>query len=145
MTKAHKTPPTTAPAPEQAHNIWLAGLGAWAQAQAEGSKMFETLVRDGLNLQRQTQASLAQATEQFTAMTAKASKGLNGVFEQRVAQSMARMGIPGTEEWSHMLTRMAELEARVQQLLAQATQDAAAPDAETESARTATRRPRKAS
>ena len=34
------------------HQIWLAGLGAMAQAQAQGSKAIETLVSDGLAFQR---------------------------------------------------------------------------------------------
>mgnify|MGYP000627680111 CR=1 FL=1 len=42
-------------------DIWLAGLGAMAQAQAQareqGSKAFESLVEKGLAFQRQSQAS----------------------------------------------------------------------------------------
>ena len=30
--------------PEQAQNIWLAGMGALAKAQTEGSKAFDSLV-----------------------------------------------------------------------------------------------------
>jgi hypothetical protein len=85
--------------------------------------MFEALVRDGLNLQRQTQASLAQATEQFAAMTAQASQarwtGLSGVFEHRVAKSLSRMGMPCAEDWAQVQERLAQLEAAVRQLQGQ--------------------------
>ena len=32
---------------DSAQQIWLAGLGAFSKAQAEGGKVFETLVKDG--------------------------------------------------------------------------------------------------
>ena len=37
---------------DSANQIWLAGLGAFNKAQAEGSKAFEALVQEGVNLQR---------------------------------------------------------------------------------------------
>jgi len=41
---------------ESAQQIWLAGMGAFSKAQEEGSKVFESLVKEGLTLQRKTQA-----------------------------------------------------------------------------------------
>jgi hypothetical protein len=35
---------------EMSRQIWLAGLGAFSRAQAEGMKMFETLVEQGQSL-----------------------------------------------------------------------------------------------
>jgi hypothetical protein len=32
---------------DSAHVIWLAGLGAFAKAQQEGSKLFDSLVKEG--------------------------------------------------------------------------------------------------
>src|SRR3546814_9728797 len=34
---------------ESAQQIWLAGVGAFGRAQAEGTKLFEGLVKEGLN------------------------------------------------------------------------------------------------
>ena len=39
---------------ESAQQIWLAGLGAFAKAQEEGGKAFESLVKEGLTIQRKT-------------------------------------------------------------------------------------------
>ena len=36
---------------ESAQQIWLAGVGAFGRAQAEGTKLFEGLVKEGLNLE----------------------------------------------------------------------------------------------
>src|SRR3546814_15221470 len=35
-----------------AQQIWLAGVGAFGRAQAEGTKLFEGLVKEGLNLEQ---------------------------------------------------------------------------------------------
>ena len=39
---------------ESAQQIWLAGLGAFAKAQGEGGKLFETLLKEGSNLEQKT-------------------------------------------------------------------------------------------
>ena len=44
-------PPLTNTIRESAQQIWLAGLGAFAKAQAEGGKVFEALVREGQTMQ----------------------------------------------------------------------------------------------
>ena len=40
---------------ESAQQIWLAGMGAFSRAQAEGTKVFEALVKEGATLQKKTQ------------------------------------------------------------------------------------------
>ena len=40
---------------DSAQQIWQAGLGAFTRAQAEGSKAFESLVKEGVSIQRKTQ------------------------------------------------------------------------------------------
>src|SRR3546814_19594747 len=37
---------------ESAQQIWLAGVGAFGRAQAAGTKLFEGLVKEGLNLEQ---------------------------------------------------------------------------------------------
>ena len=39
---------------DSAQQIWLAGLGAFAKMQQEGSKAFEALVKDGAGMQKKT-------------------------------------------------------------------------------------------
>lgn len=49
---------------ESAQQVWLAGVGAFERAQAEGTKLFETLVKEGLSLEqitRKTAGGKAQA------------------------------------------------------------------------------------
>lgn len=42
---------------DSAQQIWQAGLGAFTRAQAEGSKAFESLVKEGVSIQRKTAAA----------------------------------------------------------------------------------------
>ena len=86
------------------HQIWLAGLGAMAQAQAQGNKAFETLVSDGLAFQRKSQEEAQQrfqeATERFANMAQGLGQQATGridklehVFEERVARALHRLEI----------------------------------------------------
>ena len=45
---------------ESSRQIWLAGLGAFSRAQAEGMKMFETLVEQGQSLESRTKRAASR-------------------------------------------------------------------------------------
>ncbi len=53
-----------------AQQIYLAGLAQFGKAQQEGGKVFEGLVKEGLAIQRRTQAA---AEERITEVTSKAA------------------------------------------------------------------------
>lgn len=132
------------------HQIWLAGLGAMAQAQAQGSKAIETLVNDGLAFQRKSQEEARQrfeeATERFTSMAQGLGQQASGridklehVFEERVARALHRLGMPTLQDIAELQARVSDLEAQ----LAKASQPApktAKPAAKTTVAKTAARK-----
>lgn len=94
---------------DSAQQIWLAGLGAFSKAQADGSKTFESLVKEGQALQAKAQTT---AQEKFAEVTSKAngmtgdllSKAtgqwdkLEGIFEERVSKALKKMGIPTNQD-----------------------------------------------
>ncbi len=109
---------------ESAQQIWLAGLGAFAKAQQEGGKVFETLVQDGVNLQRKTQAvaqeRMAEATERMTelagGLSARAGQQwsrLETIFEERVARALSGLGVPAASELQTLAQRVAQLESEL--------------------------------
>src|SRR6186713_3152685 len=60
---------------DSSHKIWLAGLGAFSRAQREGAKVFETLVKQGEELQSRTrQAATETAAAARGAAAAKAKE-----------------------------------------------------------------------
>ena len=97
---------------DSAQNIWLAGLGAFAKAQEEGSKVFENLVKEGSHLQQttqQAQAKMTEAAEKVGQMASGQMDKLETIFEERVAKALKSMGLPSAED-------VAALQARVEQL-----------------------------
>ena len=60
---------------ESAQQIWLAGMGAFAKAQAEGKQVFESLVKEGASLQKKTQGvaeeKFGEVTSKMTSMAAR--------------------------------------------------------------------------
>lgn len=112
---------------ESAQQIWLAGMGAFAKAQQEGSKVFDALVRDGVNLQRKTQAvaeeKIGEVTSRVTNMAGEVgSKAgqhwdkLETIFEQRVARSMSRLGVPTATDLDALREQIDALSAEVARL-----------------------------
>lgn len=108
---------------DSAQQIWLAGMGAFAKAQAEGGKAFDTLIKEGMSLQRKTQtvaeAKLSEVSGKMTGMASEvqARAGqqwdkLENIFEERTAKALRKLGVPSAQD-------LAALAARVDQLAAQ--------------------------
>lgn len=112
---------------DSAQQIWLAGMGAFAKAQQEGGKVFETLVKEGTSLQRKTQAvaeeRIGEVTSKMTAMadgvTAKAGQQwdkLESIFEERVSKAMNKLGVPSRKDVDALVERIDALSAQVAKL-----------------------------
>ena len=112
---------------DSAQQIWLAGMGAFSKAQEEGTKVFEALVKEGMNLQRKTQTvaeeKIGEVTGKMSAMagtvTAKAGQNwdkLEAIFEQRTAKAMNKLGVPTAKDVDALIQRVDELAAAVAKL-----------------------------
>ena len=112
---------------ESAQQIWLAGMGAFSKAQEEGGKVFEALVKEGTSLQRKTQAvaeeKLGEVTSRMTNMAgdvgAKAGQQwdkLETIFEERVAKSLNKLGVPSAKDVDALIKRIDALSAQVAKL-----------------------------
>jgi poly(hydroxyalkanoate) granule-associated protein len=123
---------------ESAQQIWLAGMGAFSKAQAEGGKAFENLVKDGLSLQRKTQAvaeeTISGVTGRMNAVadtvTQKAGQNwdkLESIFEARTAKAMNKLGVPTAKDVDALVKRVDELAAAVARLSRQQATAAKAP------------------
>ena len=116
---------------DSAQQIWQAGLGAFTRAQAEGSKAFESLVKEGVSIQRKTQAAaeekISEATSKMTHMATDISSKASGqwdklenIFEERVAKALNKLGVPSAKDVNALIARIEELNKAVQQLSAKA-------------------------
>ena len=109
---------------ESAPQIWLAGLGAVNRAQAEGTRLFEGLVRDGLGLEQQArrvagvQAEAARRNVESTVETARerASETWDRFekgFEDRVHRTLVRLGVPDRNDLADLSRRVDALTAEL--------------------------------
>jgi len=112
---------------DSAQQIWLAGMGAFSKAQEEGTKVFEALVKEGMSLQKKTQAvaeeKLGEVTGKMSAMadtvTAKAGQNwdkLEAIFEQRTAKALNKLGVPTAKDVDALVQRVDALAAAVAKL-----------------------------
>lgn len=102
---------------ESAQQIWLAGVGAFGRAQAEGTKLFEALVKEGLNLEQTArkfaggradevrgvvESRVGQARERASDTWDRLEK----VFEDRVQRALVKLGVPGREDLTELSRRV---------------------------------------
>ena len=84
---------------DSAQQIWLAGLGAFAKAQAEGGKLFESLVKEGAALDAKTRkftegkvaearGNVEGALGQVRERSQETWDKLEKVFEDRVSRAL---------------------------------------------------------
>lgn len=126
--------PLSSSVKDSAQLIWQAGLGAFNKAQAEGTKAFEALVKEGVSFQRKTQSA---AEEKMTEASSKISDMASGIsskaagqwdkletiFEERVAKALNKLGVPSGHDIDALIHRIDELNKSVQKLSAKAAPD----------------------
>ena len=108
---------------ESAQQIWMAGVGAFNRAQGEGSKLFEALVKEGMNIDksaRQMAGGRVDAVRDAVEDRVGAARvratdtwdRLEKVFEDRVQRALNRLGVPGREDIAELTARVDALGAR---------------------------------
>jgi poly(hydroxyalkanoate) granule-associated protein len=125
MAKSPNKPSETSDTPQTPSNeVWLAGLGALAQVQAQGSKAFEKLVGDGLSFQRKSQEQAQQRLQEATARLTDLAQDfgqhasvrvdkLEHLFEERVAKALHRLGMPTLQDMQVLQARIHALEEQL--------------------------------
>lgn len=119
--KSKQPPSGDDPLRDSAQQIWLAGLGAFAKAQEEGSRMFDALVREGTAIQRRTQTAteetLSEAAQRIAAMAGDISSHATGqwgrletLFEDRVGRALEHLGVARAADIAQLARRLDALE-----------------------------------
>ncbi len=112
---------------DSAQQIWLAGLGAFAKAQGEGSKVFDTLMKEGADLHRKTQSAaeekLGDVASKMSAMAGGVGQKANAhwdkletLFEERTARAMSKLGVPSAKDVAALAERVDALAAALAKL-----------------------------
>jgi poly(hydroxyalkanoate) granule-associated protein len=105
---------------DSAQQIWMAGMGAFNRAQGEGSKLFEALVKEGMNIEQHTRKlaggkveAVRDAVENRVGVARERATDtwdrLEKVFEERVQRALNRLGVPSSEDLSDLTARVNSL------------------------------------
>lgn len=110
--------------------IWLAGLGAYSKISNDGSKLFETLVKDGEKAEKQTKNGVVKqvGAAKATAQSAKSRVGdvkdlalgkwseLEGAFDKRLNSAISRLGVPSRNEVKALHSKVDTLTKQIEKL-----------------------------
>ena len=105
---------------DSAQQIWMAGMGAFNRAQGEGSKLFEALVKEGMNIEQHTRKlagggveAVRDAVETRVGVARERATDtwdrLEKVFEERVQRALNRLGVPSSDDLSDLTSRVNSL------------------------------------
>lgn len=121
---------------ESAHEIWLAGLGAFALAGEEGGRLFKQLVKKGSGMEKENKArigmrigKIAARADDFRGEARTAVARLRMPIEAGMTNAMHRLGVPTRKEIATLTKRVEELTRVVAKSKARAAKSRRAPKA----------------
>ena len=123
-----------------AQHIWMAGVGAFNRAQEEGTRLFEALVKEGMNIENKTRKlatgkvdavrdAVEERVGQVRGRAADTWDRLEKVFEERVQRALTRLGVPGREEIAALIDRVDQLNRELRKFSGTPAKAAKAPKA----------------
>jgi poly(hydroxyalkanoate) granule-associated protein len=126
---------------DNAHQVWLAGIGALNRAQSEGSRLFEQLAEEGRQvgdgatpgaggaagrlegLRQNLDAAMGRAQ----ARAGEAWESMGRAFEQRVQQTLRQLDVPTRDDLDALGARIDALTRELQRQQPAAAQSAYPP------------------
>lgn len=129
---ARKQVPAQGPLLEAMHEIWLAGVGAFARAQKDGPKVLEQLLAEGVKVYgaarpvaerlirdaiEQAQGTLGDRIGTARAQAGDTLENLEKMFQTRVHRALHQLGVPSADEIASLSRRVDELNENVEKLV----------------------------
>lgn len=108
---------------DSVHRIWLAGLGALAAAEEEGSKLFSKLVDRGRDVESKGKVEVDKVSEKVRTEVDKAKVKAESAFEtwgekfdEKLTSALHRLGVPTRDEIHNLTQRVEDLNSKVEHL-----------------------------
>ncbi|MBM7334813.1 MAG: phasin family protein [Alcanivorax sp.] len=101
------------------HQIWLAGLGAYARAEEEGSGFFDALVEAGREVERRAKEKTPRVEdikERVRHHTGETIDRMEKAFDDRLGKALSRLGIPNKREVDSLRQRVQDLTNALDQM-----------------------------
>lgn len=105
---------------DSVEQIWLAGLGALALTEDEGSKFFKTLVKRGEGFERTTKARLGKAMSSARQVPGVAMSRIEETIDDTMTGALNRIGVPTKREINGLARRVEGLAASIERRTAPA-------------------------
>ncbi len=109
---------------EYARQIWLAGLGALAKAEKEGSQLFDTLVHRGEELEALAMQRAEDTVEELKDRLGEVQKSaahnldkLEKAFQKRVTRALHRLGVPSREDIQDLARQVNALQESIKAMI----------------------------
>lgn len=124
---------------EYSRKIWLAGLGVYSKIDADGSKLFDSLVKDGEKAEKLAKSAGNKFVDEAKATTSSARSRVEDVkdlalekwsefeeaFDKRLTSAISRLGVPSREEVKNLHAQVDVLTKHIEKLTAAAAKVAA--------------------
>ena len=108
---------------ESAHDIWLAGLGAYAKAGKEGSRLFDSLVDLGESVEKKARDEVSRpiraaerSVEGARSAVAETWQQIELLIERRITKTLHALQIPTQRDVAELTQRVEKLNRTVRQL-----------------------------
>lgn len=101
--------------------IWLAGLGAFSRAEGEGSKIFDSLVKVGEELESKTveftDQTMSRVTEKTRESVIDTKDKVEKILDHHVSTSLNKIGLVTSKDIQHLESLILDLHKKVDVLL----------------------------
>lgn len=108
---------------EKTKEVWLAGLGALAAVEEEGSKLFRNLVERGIDYEKKRKEHMEELWKEISGTYDKAGSRFEGSFhkaeeqiESRMRSLISGLGIPSRQEIQELSNRVDALNKKIDQM-----------------------------
>lgn len=108
---------------ESAHDIWLAGLGAYAKAGKEGSRLFDSLVDLGESVEKKARDEVTRpiraaerSVEGARSAAAETWQQIELLIERRITKTLHALQIPTQRDVAELTQHVEKLNRTVRQL-----------------------------
>ncbi|MEO4047116.1 phasin family protein [Pseudomonas sp. CAU 1711] len=119
---------------DYARKVWLAGLGAYAKAGAEGAEYFKELVKAGEGVEKQGKKLVSEQVEAANSQIESQLKSVKSsvaevrgkvevrldkieqAFDSRVASALNRLGIPSKQDVDALSAKLDALNALLERV-----------------------------
>ena len=103
--------------------IWLAGLGAFSRAEEEGTRLFDSLVKVGEDLESKTTGIVDTTTEAVDEVREKVTERVTGTrskvekaLDESINQAFSRLGLASHREIDALTANIQHLTTQVEKL-----------------------------